>query len=38
MESLPQNPEFRINPENFDPCMFMNFSVPASCHIVAACK
>ena len=20
MESLPQNPEFRINPENFHPC------------------
>ena len=20
MESLPQNPEFRINPENFQPC------------------
>ena len=21
MESQPQNPEFRINPENFHPCM-----------------
>ena len=21
MESLPQNPEFRINPENFHPCI-----------------
>ena len=21
MESQPQNPEFRINPENFNPCM-----------------
>ena len=24
MESQPQNPEFRINPENFDPCTFAN--------------
>ena len=23
MESQPQNPEFRINPENFYPCMYM---------------
>ena len=22
MESQPQNPEFRINPENFHPCCF----------------
>ena len=22
MESLPQNPEFGFNPENFHPCMF----------------
>ena len=22
MESQPQNPEFRINPENFQPCMY----------------
>ena len=22
MESQPQNPEFRINPENFQPCIF----------------
>ena len=22
MESQPQNPEFRTNPENFHPCMF----------------
>ena len=22
MESQPQNPEFRINPENFHPCVF----------------
>ena len=26
MESQPQNPEFRINPENFHPCP-MNFSI-----------
>ena len=23
MESQPQNPEFRINPENFHPCMYL---------------
>ena len=23
MESQPQNPEFRINPENFHPCTFL---------------
>ena len=23
MESQPQNPEFRINPENFHPCYFL---------------
>ena len=22
MESQPQNPEFKINPENFHPCQF----------------
>ena len=22
MESQPQNPEFRINPENFHPCVY----------------
>ena len=22
MESQPQNPEFRINPENFNPCFY----------------
>ena len=29
MESQPQNPELRNNPENFDPCMVLkkNFSV-----------
>ena len=24
MESQPQNPEFRINPENFQPCIDTN--------------
>ena len=24
MESQPQNPEFRINPENFYPCIFFS--------------
>ena len=23
MESQPQNPEFRINPENFHPCIYL---------------
>ena len=27
MESQPQNPEFRINPENFHPCIIINFSL-----------
>ena len=26
MESQPQNPEFRINPENFHPCITTIFS------------
>ena len=25
MESQPQNPEFRINPENFHPCLTLSF-------------
>ena len=25
MESQPQNPEFRINPENFHPCICLAF-------------
>ena len=25
MESQPQNPEFRINPENFHPCKYVRF-------------
>ena len=25
MESQPQNPEFRINPENFHPCIYGQF-------------
>ena len=24
MESQPQNPEFRINPENFHPCIYVS--------------
>ena len=27
MESQSQNPEFRINPENFQPCMYNTFFV-----------
>ena len=26
MESQPQNPEFRNNPENFHPCILFSFS------------
>ena len=26
MESQPQNPEFRINPENFHPCLLKVYS------------
>ena len=29
MESQPQNPEFRINPENFHPCICIRYSVKA---------
>ena len=25
MESQPQNPEFRNNPENFHPCIYSNY-------------
>ena len=25
MESQPQNPEFRINPENFHPCVHVEY-------------
>ena len=27
MESQPQNPEFRINPENFYPCVYMQHDI-----------
>ena len=27
MESQPQNPEFRINPENFHPCVNICYSI-----------
>ena len=27
MESQPQNPEFRFNPENFHPCIFQGLVV-----------
>ena len=30
MESQPQNPEFRINPENFHPCQSSRLSVQSS--------
>ena len=28
MESQPQNPEFRINPENFHPCVLGAVEIP----------
>ena len=31
MESQPQNPEFRINPENFHPCNYMTFKMEVHC-------
>ena len=27
MESQPQNPEFRINPENFHPCICITLAI-----------
>ena len=30
MESQPQNPEFRNNPENFHPCISMSQNPPVS--------
>ena len=32
MESQPQNPEFRINPENFHPCLFLKNNLKAGVH------
>ena len=32
MESQPQNPEFRINPENFHPCYFLMSSITPKSH------
>ena len=31
MESQPQNPEFRINPENFYPCLPINLGCIGCC-------
>ena len=33
MESQPQNPEFRINPENFHPCAYWVI-LQAFCHLL----
>ena len=33
MESQPQNPEFRINHENFHPCMYGHGSENEKCYI-----
>ena len=34
MESQPQNPEFRINPENFHPCINgLNKLIHSKCHV-----
>ena len=32
MESQPQNPEFRITPENFHPCIFLLWNQVAFIH------
>ena len=32
MESQPQNPEFRINPENFHPCRHLIFGLILPLH------
>ena len=32
MESRPQNPEFRNNPEKFHPCLFNGKILRFSCH------
>ena len=33
MESQPQNPEFRINPENFHPCISPEEKLSSSCSV-----
>ena len=38
MESQPQNPEFRNNPENFHPCTYAHKSLPRSCTSMAFSK
>ena len=38
MESQPQNPEFRINPENFHPCIIVGFCanvISSKSHLLA---
>ena len=32
MESQPQNPEFRINPENFHPCIMLKDTLQTCMH------
>ena len=34
MESQPQNPEFRNNPENFHPCNSIKFSLTEIYHMM----
>ena len=33
MESQPQNPEFRISPENFHPCLFV-LKIPQTAKVI----
>ena len=35
MESQPQNPEFRINPEKLHPCLYcVNVAFPGQAHLL----
>ena len=35
MESQPQNPKFRINPENFHPCIYVKVNIHS--HLRCTC-
>ena len=37
MESQPENPEFRINPENFQPCIYETMLHFDECRLRQAC-
>ena len=42
MESQPQNPEFKINPENFHPCVYYptirSLYHHVVCNVLVSCK